>query len=180
MSIRGRKIFILSDSHFFHKRVCEFSNRPKNFAEKLKKNWQQLVKPKDTVIHLGDVIFGNKEQLTDILKDLPGQKILIRGNHDKGHSDNWFIDAGFSFVCQVIVIKDIILSHRPFSLISQDLFSNIHGHFHNIPQKQWEKNLVDRLTEKHYLFSLEMVDYKPILLDEAIPKGLVVLSKNVK
>lgn len=180
MSNRGRKNWLIADTHYLHDKVCKFSKRPDDFADQIRKNWQHLVQPQDTIIHLGDVIFGNKQQLTDILKDLPGQKILVRGNHDKSHSDTWFLDAGFSFVCQIIVINNIILSHRPAFLPLQEKHINIHGHFHNMPKKKWESALIDRLTENHYLLSIELVNYTPILLNEAISKQLVVQSKNIE
>jgi calcineurin-like phosphoesterase family protein len=178
MNNKISKTYLISDSHWGHKHVAEYCNRPDNFEQKIKNNWKHLVQPHDIIIHLGDVIFGNRQQLTDILKDLPGTKILVRGNHDKGHSDNFYLVAGFSLVCEKIMIKNYLLSHRPTLLLNNDTI-NIHGHFHNVPMRQWEKDLHERLTENHYLLALEFVDYKPIPLLDAIKKQLVVKTKEV-
>lgn len=50
----------------------------------LVENWNNTVKPEDTVIHLGDVIFYGRDKADKFIKQLNGYKILIRGNHDKG------------------------------------------------------------------------------------------------
>lgn len=57
-----------------------------NYEEKLKANWLELIKPEDTVILLGDTSWALRleEAKADLawIEDLPGKKILIKGNHD--------------------------------------------------------------------------------------------------
>ena len=57
-----------------------------NYEEKIKKNWCKIVKENDTVILPGDLSWGLKidEAKADFafLNDLPGKKILLKGNHD--------------------------------------------------------------------------------------------------
>jgi len=165
--------YLLPDSHFYHKNMEQFTGRPTDFAERIIKNIKHVVRPQDEVIFLGDVIFGNQKQLRDIIKVLPGRKILTKGNHDK-HSDTWFYNAGFDFVCDRIVIGKYVLSHVPVNIEEGQI--NIHGHFHNVPARRWEPYLVERLTNNHYLCSLEIADYKPILLYDAIEKKNIVKS----
>ena len=163
--------YLLADSHFHHKNVEQFCGRPSDFEERISKNIKHIVRPQDEIIFLGDVIFGNREQLKKILNDLPGRKILTKGNHDR-HSDTWYYNAGFDFVCDRIVIKNVVLSHFPVNIEEGQI--NIHGHFHNVPSSRWEPYLVERLTDNHYLCSLEIADYQPILLYSAIgSKGIV-------
>jgi len=175
---RERQIFLTTDTHFFHEKIKEYCNRPDDCEEKIIKNWKHYINEKDIVFHLGDVIFGNKIQLTNILKQLPGTKVLIKGNHDR-HSDNWYIDAGFVIVCKRIRVKKFVLSHAPVSLKDRNLI-NIHGHFHNNPKKRWEQKMQKILTKNHYLLSLETTDYKPILLIDAIEKKLVQKSLSIE
>lgn len=56
------------------------------FEKKLEKNWRALVKEEDTVVIAGDISWGMtlEEALPDFrfLHSLPGQKLLIKGNHD--------------------------------------------------------------------------------------------------
>lgn len=57
-----------------------------NHSEKIKQNWIQTVKNQDTVIIPGDFSWGMdvKEAYQDFqfLEQLPGKKILLKGNHD--------------------------------------------------------------------------------------------------
>ena len=54
--------------------------------EKIWKNCQELVKPEDTLVLLGDHSWGRKmsqcREDLDFIARLPGRKILLRGNHD--------------------------------------------------------------------------------------------------
>jgi calcineurin-like phosphoesterase family protein len=81
--------FLISDTHFFHGgilRLCP-QTRPFSSIEEhdaiLKANWQAVVRPSDTVVHLGD--FAHRAPagaLPKLFASLPGKKVLIKGNHD--------------------------------------------------------------------------------------------------
>jgi calcineurin-like phosphoesterase family protein len=81
---RRMSIFFTADHHFNHKNIIKYSNRPFKDEEEMNhnliSNWNSRIKVGDTVYHLGDVGFGNLE---NILKILNGEIILIRGTHDK-------------------------------------------------------------------------------------------------
>ena len=75
------KIWFTSDTHFGQQRTLELSMRPfANVQEMdyvLLNNWNNTVKPKDTIFILGD--FG----IMKILPLLNGNKILIKGNYER-------------------------------------------------------------------------------------------------
>ena len=51
-------------------------------------NWRACTGPENTVYHLGDVLFGNRDQaktLGERIRKLPGSKPLVPGNHDHRH-----------------------------------------------------------------------------------------------
>lgn len=54
--------------------------------EKIWKNCQELIKPEDTLVLLGDHSWGRKlpqcKKDLEFIAALPGRKILLRGNHD--------------------------------------------------------------------------------------------------
>jgi calcineurin-like phosphoesterase family protein len=173
------KTYLISDTHFNHARIIsDFGFRPADFADQFIKNCQKIIRPKDRLIHLGDVIWGNKKQLTTILKQIPGIKTLVRGNHDRVHSNTFFYEAGFATVCDRIELKEYVFSHWPV-LINNDKI-NIHGHFHNIPRRNWEESLVERLTENHYLLSAELTNYCPVELETAISQKKVIKTIEVE
>lgn len=57
-----------------------------NYVERIAKNWQERVAPEDTVVLVGDTSWGLTlpEALPDFqfLEQLPGKKLLLKGNHD--------------------------------------------------------------------------------------------------
>ena len=78
--------FFTSDTHFFHKNVIPYCERPYAGVEEMNAalvdNWNALVNKDDLVWHLGDVGFAGMTKLGPILDQLNGRKILVRGNHD--------------------------------------------------------------------------------------------------
>ena len=56
------------------------------YMEKLKHHWNTLVRPEDTVVLAGDTSWAMKLEDTaedfSFLQRLPGQKLLLKGNHD--------------------------------------------------------------------------------------------------
>lgn len=78
-----------------------------NYVERLKQNWRTSVAPSDTVVVPGDISWAMS--LEGAVKDfafldsLPGQKILLKGNHDYWWSTMskmtvWLKENGFSSI----------------------------------------------------------------------------------
>lgn len=57
-----------------------------NYQELIGKNWKELISDSDTIVLPGDISWGMslKEAAPDFkfIEQLPGQKIVIKGNHD--------------------------------------------------------------------------------------------------
>lgn len=53
-------IFFTSDTHFYHTNIIKYCNRPfksmHEMNEVMMNNWNKIVKPTDTVCHLGESI----------------------------------------------------------------------------------------------------------------------------
>lgn len=81
-------IYFTSDCHFNHLNILNFepNSRPfsnvKEMNETIIANWNNRVKPEDTVYVLGDFFMGRTEDIEPILDRLQGKIVLIRGNHD--------------------------------------------------------------------------------------------------
>ena len=83
-------IFVISDLHLDiltnEKSMEVFGDKWKNYTQKIKNNWISVVDEKDTVIIPGDISWALtlEESLYDLkwINDLPGRKILMKGNHD--------------------------------------------------------------------------------------------------
>jgi calcineurin-like phosphoesterase family protein len=79
--------------------------------------WNKLVKPEDTVYHMGDVAFTSPEWCKHIVENLNGHKILILGNHDR--AEEKMLERGFQEVHQSLRITlsdgtEANLSHYPY------------------------------------------------------------------
>lgn len=79
-------IWFTSDSHFCHKNIIQYSNRPFSSVEEMNEamiaNWNKVVDKNDTVYHLGDFGFAKRDILLNIFNRLNGNKHLVEGNHD--------------------------------------------------------------------------------------------------
>lgn len=79
--------FFTADTHFGHANILRYCERTRPFKdlshmhEVLISNWNAIVRPADTVYHLGD--FGLGPAVTLARKRLNGTIRLITGNHDK-------------------------------------------------------------------------------------------------
>ncbi len=57
-----------------------------NYVERIRENWERLIGPEDTVVIAGDLSWGMslEQALVDFrfLEALPGNKLIVKGNHD--------------------------------------------------------------------------------------------------
>ena len=152
--------WIISDTHFFHENIGRYCNRPENWQELIIKNWNDLITPDETVLHLGDFSFGQRSNF-DLLADmLQGKVILIRGNHDRLGRVR-YESRGVTIVNEPIhVVLDvkvkIIFSHWPVVPLDDGVI-NLHGHIHNSPPPP-EGSI---LGPNHINMSVEVRDYRP-------------------
>ena len=83
------KIFAISDLHLSfgtNKPMEVFGGHWTNYLDKIVENWKQKVCDDDVVLIAGDISWAMKLEETKedfkFLQDLPGTKIITRGNHD--------------------------------------------------------------------------------------------------
>lgn len=142
-------IYFISDTHFFSENIIRYCNRPFENAEdmnkKLIENWNAVVKPEDTVYHLGDFVMHESENIPPILEQLNGEIVLVRGNHDTRRK----LSVISQYPEKVVDIKDIaylqykglffVASHFPMTntdfldMVVQDNSEVVvvHGHVHD-------------------------------------------------
>lgn len=84
------KIWAIADLHLAfsvpEKSMEVFGPAWKDYAQKLKKNWEALVSKEDLVLIPGDISWAThlEEALIDLkwIDTLPGTKLILKGNHD--------------------------------------------------------------------------------------------------
>lgn len=188
------KTFVIADTHFGHKNVITFKDNNGEIIRKfdtieahdehLKKCWNEVVKPSDTVYHLGDVVM-NKKTLP-ILKGLNGRKILIKGNHDVFKIQD-YLEYFEDIRAYKVLPEGIVMSHIPIhpqSLERWDL--NIHGHLHHnrikvgIPLYYVGSDGLKTYQEddkKYLCVSVEQTNYYPVDLQKIISERANQLEK---
>ena len=157
-------IYFTSDTHFFHKNIIEYCNRP--FADMVAMNeglierWNRRVSPEDTVYHLGDVSFGKFGPTQEIIKRLNGYKILVKGNHDRSHER--MIELGFQESISELYLQTekgmAYLHHEPLpnGRWGDTADFQLCGHVHDM----W------KVKEKWYNVGVDVWDWEPKTLEE--------------
>lgn len=188
----------ISDTHFGHKNILRYDNRPwSNMADMehdMIELWNKTVSNEDIVYILGDVVWSNKyEEWVRILSQLIGSKFIVKGNHDKTEILNRLKEEGhiIGWSHQEIVqdlTKDdkgvyksryVILNHSPmpfFVNMHHDNTYHLYGHVHISWDAQVIKH-VRKQIEDLYLHESRMynvgcmirgMDYAPRTLNEII------------
>lgn len=152
------EVFLISDTHFGHHKILQFVEARNQLGktieehdEALVERWNRVVRPRDTVWHLGDVLFGRHSFRH--LGRLNGHKKLVKGNHD--HYPLAAYTEHFKDVHGAHKLDDFLLSHIPIHPSQKYRFKgNIHGHLH-------EKVLDDPF---YFNVSCEQINYEPLPL----------------
>ena len=82
-------LFVMADLHLCKgnpEKTMSIFNGWQNYQELIEKNWKELISDSDTIVLPGDISWGMslKEAAPDFkfIEQLPGRKIVIKGNHD--------------------------------------------------------------------------------------------------
>lgn len=178
------KKFYISDWHYDHKNVINFDNRPFFTIEEMNKElierWNTTVSAGDIVYVLGDMFWSKGSDALPILDQLNGQKILIKGNHDRCN-DTKFRNK-FAKITEYMEVDDegrkVVLCHYPIVCFKNHFYGwyHLYGHVHNsFEYNMMEKdrslmeNLYDRQCEMYNVGAMmPWMDYTPRTLDEIV------------
>lgn len=156
--------WLITDTHWNHRAMVQLCGRPEDFGEIILKNLRHNLAEQDLLIHLGDVIFYDYPALKGMLDSVPGQKILLMGNHDR-KTASWFMRNGFVFATEMIVMGDVLFSHKPVETLPTGVRLNVHGHWHNTghhePPPWWG-------PDTHRVLSIENTRYMPVKMNEFV------------
>ena len=165
-------IFFTSDTHFRHAKILEYEpGRPgetiREHDEILIERWNEVVKPGDSVYHLGDFLFGSGRRCTDYvqnyLKRLNGQVHLIIGNHDGKavRKGNW---ASVSDIKSIQVEgQRLVLCHYSMVVWRKSHWGawQLYGHSHG--------NLEENPNRLSTDVGVDCWDYWPVSLEQIRP-----------
>jgi calcineurin-like phosphoesterase family protein len=164
----SRDIWVISDTHFNHKNIIKYCDRPFKSADEMNEtlieNWNNTVKDGDIVYHLGDVFMGGDPEL---LYRLKGRKRLVVGNHD--NLKNPVLHKTFQKIAMWRMFPEfgLLLTHVPVHESSlyrgptgnedspKQLF-NVHGHIHDKQSPDGPYKCV----------CVEQTNYKPVNIED--------------
>jgi calcineurin-like phosphoesterase family protein len=191
------KVYVISDTHLKHEAMKTYCQRPADFTERIHRNVMNTVQPGSLLIHCGDVGIGKYADWEWMTKmwGATFNTLLITGNHDRSHSNSWWMSKGFHVACDSFVYRDVLFTHepanaiiksdghKPYGALEEGLplgcSINIHGHLHNIwhgfssPERiERDKALLGIDFTKRLkhpwqrLFAVEYTDYAPVELEK--------------
>lgn len=134
-------IFFTGCTHYMHKSILDFENRPYDNHEEMTNDmiriWNEQVSDDDIVYHLGDFALTNQENTVNILKQLNGKIRLIKGNHDYSKTWDKIVKQGLLDKYHEIGVKikyeknELWLTHYPFEIGLRPRKWSIHSHIHS-------------------------------------------------
>lgn len=151
-----------SDTHFGHANILAYSNRPftsvGDMNDALIANFRQRVDRGDTVLWLGDVVFGTPDAGKSILAQLPGTHVLVRGNHDRSAAA--MARMGFAAVVDELTLhiggRTVRASHRPGPVGKGEV--RMHGHTHETARR----------VDNRIHVGVDAWDYRPVSFSEVL------------
>ncbi len=180
-------VWFTSDTHYGHQRMVTprvdghwsrpFANVDE-MDEAMISAWNAVVRPGDTVYHLGDLSFRDLKSTQNITRRLNGQVHMVMGNHDrilrKGSPSlpnvAWYGDyKEIKVDTDVLESGKIVLMHYPLHVWNKSHYGSIHLHGHShgsCPPVGRRMDVgVDTRQER---------DYAPYHLDEVLERMLRV------
>jgi calcineurin-like phosphoesterase family protein len=156
--------YFTADHHWGHEGVIRMCGRPfaslAEMDEALVEHWNGVVRPRDTVYHLGDFSYrAGRERAQAIFRRLNGRKLLVMGNHDR----QWTRELGWAEVLRDIAPvavegQRLVLSHYALRTWPGAFRGALHlfGHSHGrMPG-------TDRSTD----VGVDTWGYVPVILDQ--------------
>ena len=144
----------------------------------LSDSYAKSIQVDDVFIYLGDLCdpaVTDLNELKHFVQNIPGRKILCKGNHDI-ETDSFYREIGFDDVCDVCVINQVAFSHFPLK-VDPDMI-NVHGHLHSEKRSDVDDaNHINAYREDYYKHPIEISEliqsaYDRWLKDSVVHKAV--------
>ena len=162
-------IWSTSDLHAFHDKIVDYCDRPINL--KTNNEWildtiNSIVKPGDTVYHLGDLV-GNRNgykfpQLLELVSQFNGNWKMLKGNHDNEEQLKAICKtAGYEYIGkyheEVIHNKLFVMFHFPIENWHKKHYNSLHlhGHLHKTSSNKIKNRYNVCIAKEHKIYNIE-------------------------
>lgn len=169
--------WVIADTHLYHKNMVKKYNRPGGYEDIFWQSWKRKVKYRDYVFILGDYCFVKPSKC--YVGDLPGVKVLVRGNHD-GIKKGRIFKYGFDVICDAALVRVhlkpgdarwVLLTHKRFtnwSVLPKKIVANIHGHSHTKRPLYSSGGRFINVSAEHLLY--EFAEIRDLIMMRYNPK----------
>lgn len=176
------RVWSLSDLHLSYgvpsKSMEAFGPVWKNYGERIKENWKKTIHDDDLVLIAGDISWAIRweDALVDLkwIAELPGTKVLLRGNHDYWWGSLKKMQASLPPTLHLIqnnsiVFHGIAIGGSRLWDTSEYQFGNYIEYVKNPLQNDKEQEVQEDLSER--IFERELIRLKLSLetLDPKVP-----------
>jgi len=165
----NKNVFFAADPHLHHANILTFKKDDGTPLRDFKtidemnvyiiEAYNSVVKPDDKLYILGDMVMKDSAWAHEILGEINGEKILIRGNHDRAKLSiyaRYFKDVRSEITYRLANGQHVIFTHRPVVLHEDHkLVFNVHGHTHHKHLDDW----------RYYNLCPEVAGYVPYSWD---------------
>ena len=162
------KIWVTSDTHFSHRNIIQYCNRPFPDIDKMNsaliKNWNDAIAEDDIVIFCGDFLFARTAEAAEATARftyaLHGHKIIVKGNHDfkkVRYTDNGWAAEFY----QLFDFGRFLFCHRPDNLPewARDYDFVFYGHTHEKVPERTFINTINVCLDYNNLMPLDITNY---------------------
>jgi len=164
--------WITADHHFDHAAIIRYCNRPFSSVDEMNSEmidrWNLLVRPQDTVYHLGD--FTLDKDADKFLSQLNGKIYLVPGGHDK----RWIKKSLIAILPPIHIIEvldtPVILCHYAMRVWDRAHYGTCHLYAHSHGRLSAVGRSIDVGVDNHNFFPLD--------LEETVQKLLKIKKHN--
>mgnify|MGYP002798716539 CR=1 FL=1 len=180
--------YYIADYHFFHKNVTaegtNIDNRPFKTMDEMmdifRGKWIETgITYRDDVFFIGDLCWKEGDLAVELISSLPGNKYLVRGNHDRCKNQGY--TGLFKDISPYADINDsgrrLILCHYPIAFWNAQHRGSIHlyGHVHNSVEELLYQKFLSRLDFSVRAYNvgcmMPYMNWSPQTLDTIITRA---------
>jgi calcineurin-like phosphoesterase family protein len=151
-------IFFTADTHFDHDLIIDACKRPFSNRDHMNyeiiKRWNSVVTNNDLVYFLGDFKLTSKHSQKELIKQLNGEIVFVRGNHDSNNGTKTIADK----IISSYFGKKLILVHDPKEANGVKYDIALVGHVH----EKW------KFDKKKINVGVDVWDFYPIHMQQIL------------
>ena len=156
------------------------------YVQRIQRHWQKLISPEDTILVGGDISWGMtlEQSLPDFrfIEALPGQKYLLKGNHDywwttKSKMERFFAEHGLGTL-HIIHNNCAVAEGKALCGTRGWMFEAGQPHDQKIVQREAQRLAASLASAPEGVEKIAFLHYPPVYLGQTIPEFLRIMQEH--